>query len=106
MKRSVAYNLALRQPDRFAEVDDMVLPFYPYIYPSGGYTMPDKYKEAILDRTAYTRNRLDMFEHWTASGCENIFQMVIYPSGHIALDRVDDWWADDHGFIPKYWEST
>jgi len=85
----------------------MYLPFYPYVYPSGGYSMPDKYKESILDRSAHGRYLMDRIEHWTtASQRELIFQFLIWPNGTIALDRVDDWWEDEHGFIPKHWEAA
>ena len=68
--------------------------------------MPDKYKEMIMDRSPQSRHRMDRYEHWTGGNRENIFELVIYPSGEICLDRVDDWWEGDQGFIPKHWEST
>ena len=69
--------------------------------------MPDKYRDSILDRSMHGRNLIDRIEHWrTCTNRELIFQFIVYPNGNMSLDRIDDWWEDEHGFIPKHWEAT
>jgi hypothetical protein len=72
------------------------------IFTNPTWIMPRELHNTITNRTANTRDLLFLIEHWD----DGVLEFVIYPTGKMSLDRMDDFWDDTATFVPPNWEPT